>query len=68
MNLNDINEVWLALEAERAKIDLLFKKVDSLVGIPVVECWHCEACHTCYTWPCKCKGKPNGKKKEDSKT
>ena len=28
MNLNDINEVWLALEAERAKINTLFEKLE----------------------------------------
>ena len=32
MNLNDINEVWLALEAERAKINTLFEKLDKLEG------------------------------------
>ena len=30
MNFNDINEVWLALEAERAKITTLFEKFDKL--------------------------------------
>ena len=28
MNLNDINEVWLALEAERARITTLFEKLE----------------------------------------
>ena len=32
MNLNDINEVWLALEVERAKINTLFEKLDRLEG------------------------------------
>jgi len=32
MNLNDINEVWLALEAERAKITTLFEKIDKIEG------------------------------------
>ena len=27
-NLNDINEVWLALEAERKRIDFLFEMND----------------------------------------
>ena len=32
MNLNDINEVWLALEAERDKITTLFEKLDKIEG------------------------------------
>ena len=31
-DLNDINEVWLALEAERAKINTLFEKLDKIEG------------------------------------
>ena len=31
-NLNDMNEVWLALEAERAKITTLFEKIDKIEG------------------------------------
>ena len=32
MNLDDINEVWLALEAERDKITTLFEKLDKIEG------------------------------------
>ena len=32
MNLNDINEVWLALEAERTKITTLFERLDKIEG------------------------------------
>ena len=32
MNLNDINEVWLALETERDKITTLFERLDKIEG------------------------------------
>jgi hypothetical protein len=32
MNLDDINEVWLALETERDKITTLFERLDKIEG------------------------------------
>ena len=32
MNLDEINEVWLALEAERARITTIFEELDEIKG------------------------------------
>ena len=32
VDLNDINEVWLALETERDKITTLFERLDKIEG------------------------------------
>ena len=65
MNLEDIVRLWYktqmgdmreCLKNQTIFADIMWKLYNNRNNIED-ECWHCEACFTCCTFPCICKEK-----------
>ena len=63
MNLNDIVRLWYKTQMgnihECRKNQLIFADImwDLYNNKNDIrnECWHCDACFACNTWPCECE-------------